>query len=703
MLVTLYAALEALSSAIPSGLGAIVWLGYKIGPEFIPAMVLAMLCALAIVNFVGSFSQRPIIYSARFFEISLLVGFIDSFVSKLNNWGLVDTPSVRLTLVMAVCMGAAILQPIFYSFRLQRLTRYIPAPVFVGFFNAVALILVVNQVQQIVLTLMHKSGESHDSPFILGVICFAAAYLVKRFKPQWPSGICGLLAASIAAIYLEHTGESIPSIVPSMLEWSLPIANIDLSIWKASAFTSMATDVAVVSFLLGVVIFLNTAITSETISQLDDKPEATLAQDRWLAVGKILSAGLGAIPMSGSPAATMEAVSASGKKGISSGTVRLMAVLVIILYGLGWLTWLPQSGMIGFLIFEAYCMYDHASVMQLWNYVSNPNARRSMTSLQREDLFTIVLVAAVGVTVNMVAALLAGVILGLILFARRNGDKPIKEISNGKKWRSNCQRSLSDTLLLDQYGGQILCARLHGALYFGVARSLRDNLEAHLSNLQHGQVQWVVLDWRSVVSFDTTLMRLLDRFELAAAKRGIVVVHSARVDDPKSYVDMDRALEFCEAQLIERHQSHHDGVLGNAVLSSILFADLSQSAQDKLQACFDVRHFKAGEMLIQKGDTTRDLFIITQGRADVMLAGGTVRVASMMTGAIVGEMGFLDGTPRAADVMARDEMICQVLTRERFDVLAKAHPDITQQVLQNLCAELATRLRSIHSLLVQDR
>jgi len=35
MLKILFSALEALSSAVPIGLGAIVWIGYKIGPEMI--------------------------------------------------------------------------------------------------------------------------------------------------------------------------------------------------------------------------------------------------------------------------------------------------------------------------------------------------------------------------------------------------------------------------------------------------------------------------------------------------------------------------------------------------------------------------------------------------------------------------------------------------------------------------------------------
>lgn len=85
MLKKVFSALEALSSAVPIGLGAIVWIGYKIGPNMIAPMILALCCGIAITNLLSSFSKRPLIFSARFFEISLLVGFIDCFGSKFDG------------------------------------------------------------------------------------------------------------------------------------------------------------------------------------------------------------------------------------------------------------------------------------------------------------------------------------------------------------------------------------------------------------------------------------------------------------------------------------------------------------------------------------------------------------------------------------------------------------------------------------------
>ncbi len=171
---TLFAALEALGSALPIGLGALGWIAYKIGPEMTAPLLLAMFCGMAVTNLSAAFSQRPVIYQTRFFEVSLLVGFIDSFVPQLGSWGLQDSPAVRLSLVMMACLGAALLQPVFYAFRLQRMTRFIPAPVFAGFLNAVAALLVISPIRQI-WSLLAGPIEAAWPSLLIALVCFLGA------------------------------------------------------------------------------------------------------------------------------------------------------------------------------------------------------------------------------------------------------------------------------------------------------------------------------------------------------------------------------------------------------------------------------------------------------------------------------------------------------------------------------------------------
>ena len=239
--------------------------------------------------------------------------------------------------------------------------------------------------------------------------------------------------------------------------------------------------------------------------------------------------------------------------------------------------------------------------------------------------------------------------------------------------------------------------RLQGALYFGVARTLRAELNALLPH-----AQWLVIDWRAVVSQDTTLLRMFERFEQMAHKLGVHLVHCAHVEDKASYVDVDRAMEYCENQLIASEHQRVKLTVTTALQSSVFFTGLDNASQNYMDDCFEIRNYATGTTILKKGEVSRDLHLITQGRADVTIADGTIRVASVCAGAILGEMGFLDGTPRAADVVATEALESQVLSYARFVALSENHPEITQKVLQNLCTELAKRLRSMHAQLARE-
>jgi SulP family sulfate permease len=696
MLKALYAAAEGLSSGIPLGLGAVTWIGYKIGPEMIAPLVLALFGATALANLAAMPSSRPILFTTRFFETSLLVGFIDSFVPRLATWGLADTPAVRLSLVMGACIGAAALQLVFYALRLQRLTRFIPAPVFAGFLNAIALILVIGQIQQIRLMVDTHPDRLMPALLVAGV-CLSVALVVKAARPQLPAGVLGLVAASLAAFAIQLGGSPLPPVLPGTLHWALPISQFDWTLFTHPqvARGPVVLDIAVASLMLAVVMFLNTVVGTETVSQIDDLPPPSRAQTLQIGAGQILAASLGALPMSGSPATTMAALRTGG---LGRHTLPLFVALALGFYVTGLLSWLPQAAMIGLLVFEAFCMFDRPSVRDLWRCAIDAPARRALDTVRKEDLQIIALVTVSGVVLNMVTALLAGMMLGLLLFAKRNGKDPIKDVHNGRVWRSNRGRTTADTQRLDQEGARILCVRLQGALYFGVARALRAELEAMLPGSR-----WMVLDWRAVVSQDTTLRRLFERFEQVAARQGVTVVHCSRADDDSAHADLDRALEFCENQLLASLRSDAPVSEDETLRDSPLLAGLDEPARARVRACLEHRSYATGEHVLKQGEHSRDLHLIVQGRADVVIESGTIRLAGFSVGAILGEMGFVNGTPRAADVMATEPVQSLVLSRESFDALSREHPAITQRIMQNLCTELAHRLRSLHPLIARER
>jgi CRP/FNR family transcriptional regulator, cyclic AMP receptor protein len=95
---------------------------------------------------------------------------------------------------------------------------------------------------------------------------------------------------------------------------------------------------------------------------------------------------------------------------------------------------------------------------------------------------------------------------------------------------------------------------------------------------------------------------------------------------------------------------------------------------------------KAGEVLFQEGDTTRELFVVQDGELQILkhVDGKPVEIGRARRGDFLGEMSMLEGLPRSATVKAVGE--CRLLSIEPGGFLVKIRRDPTfaYEMLQNL-------------------
>jgi CRP/FNR family cyclic AMP-dependent transcriptional regulator len=128
--------------------------------------------------------------------------------------------------------------------------------------------------------------------------------------------------------------------------------------------------------------------------------------------------------------------------------------------------------------------------------------------------------------------------------------------------------------------------------------------------------------------------------------------------------------------------------LGDHLKRTALFAGFSDRQIEGVLATGKERRFAAGEEIIRRGDDAVAFYLIVEGSAEVR-SGETV-LAQLGRGDYFGEMALLlEDTPRTADVVAREETSCLVVTQWAFRSLLAAHPDTALAVM----SELARRLR----------
>lgn len=113
-----------------------------------------------------------------------------------------------------------------------------------------------------------------------------------------------------------------------------------------------------------------------------------------------------------------------------------------------------------------------------------------------------------------------------------------------------------------------------------------------------------------------------------------------------------------------------------------------------------MKHFKDGETIIEEGESGNKMFIIVEGRVDIVKESEEAEtvLATLGQGDIFGEMALVDARPRSATARAMGDVTTRVLDRDAFKSLIANNPKIAMLVFDKLCQ----RLRSVNDELQKE-
>lgn len=117
-------------------------------------------------------------------------------------------------------------------------------------------------------------------------------------------------------------------------------------------------------------------------------------------------------------------------------------------------------------------------------------------------------------------------------------------------------------------------------------------------------------------------------------------------------------------------------------------------AQVKLSSLVQDRTYQPGETLMRKGETSRDLFLLTEGLVEISRQeeDKDFILNEITPPYILGEIAFLFGTPRTATVTAKTTAKTFVVKYEDLQELTKDFP----AWLPALLTALASDIKSLH-------
>lgn len=125
------------------------------------------------------------------------------------------------------------------------------------------------------------------------------------------------------------------------------------------------------------------------------------------------------------------------------------------------------------------------------------------------------------------------------------------------------------------------------------------------------------------------------------------------------------------------------------------FSSLPDDLLRELLMLTRVRQYEAGEVLIHEGRYDCWVFILVSGTLEVEK--NNMLVTTLRRGGdIVGEMGFIDGSPRSATIRAGTRAMCMAMDVCLLERLTHEHRVQFEAVLYRLFAEVLTsRLREV--------
>jgi CRP/FNR family cyclic AMP-dependent transcriptional regulator len=108
-----------------------------------------------------------------------------------------------------------------------------------------------------------------------------------------------------------------------------------------------------------------------------------------------------------------------------------------------------------------------------------------------------------------------------------------------------------------------------------------------------------------------------------------------------------------------------------------------------------------GTTLLEQDDIGKDLFIVAEGFAEVVVSNPsnekTKSIVNLGPGQIIGEMALIDKGPRSATVrIISDQSVLYQINHTQFENLCEKNTRIGYIVMRNLASDLSFKLRHQH-------
>ncbi len=588
----------------------------------------------------------------------------------------------------------------------------IPFPVIAGVVNGTACLMLLTQARPFIGLSPADAEPSWAHPGALLVALVTLVFMLWRIPTleRLPRVLVALVAGTAAhwgltelAAYGWNDGAFTGPVLGSFPDAITQLRLVHGGIEKLASlpYDEIAVTLVPAAISIAMLIMLD-ALTGASAIQDRSGAHGSARRDLFAtALGNAASGLAGGLPITPSASASFVTWQAGGRTRVA-GFVRLSVILLGVLVLPRLLAELPLAVVAGIVVANAWRLFDREGPRIL---LRSMRVRPRRPAELAGNAAVMLCVTASGVIWGMRAAVLLGFVLSLLLFVFAMAQSAVRRAYASPVGRSRIRRPEHETHALIAEQGAIRVIELQGALFFGSADQLARNIEDAIAQ----GARHVILDLRRLTRVDLSgarrLHQIADRFWRQGTDLAIAGLRpGTQVWD--YFLDVGVADRLPSARLfasLEDAAAHAEGALldgrgGTASLTPrTALVELGLSGVvDMLLPLAQERHFAAGEALIRAGERATALYVLLEGSVDVWISSGEgaqTRVATLTAGTMVGEMAFVSGAPRSADVWARSAVRALRLDTDCIVRLRGTDPDAPYALMRAIAAQLDRSMR----------
>ena len=416
-------------------------------------------------------------------------------------------------------------------FKMGAIFKYIPYPIVVGFTSGIALTIFSTQMNNFFgLGLGEMPEEFYSgvpSEFIrkwifyfsegtvnvwetlLSLACLVICFTWKKVTKKIPGSLIALIFAVVVSLLVGHYTDYQFATIGSGTSSSGSAWTLNLSEFEFSKLPDLLSPAFTIAILCAVESLLAAMVADGATGKKHHANTELIGQG----VANIVTPLFGGIPATGALARTMASINNGGKSPVT-GLVHAIVLLLIFLFLMPYVSYVPMACLAAILVQVAYNM----SEWKTFKYLLRGD---------KSDVAVLLITFFLTVIFDLTIAIEVGVLLAIVLFVRRVMQTTHVNVLNGDSVAATEDSelaSMDDTDRLAIPNG-VEVYEIDGPFFFGLASRFEE-----LESAKGGNVKVRIIRMRKVPFIDSTGVNNLKNLCERTSKRGVTVILSGVTD-----------------------------------------------------------------------------------------------------------------------------------------------------------------------------